>query len=164
MNQFILEYAKQIKKKIGKQSKVLEVGSLDINGSIRSVFKDAKTYIGIDPIAGAGVDKVMWSYDIPKVFKEGEFDCVICCETLEHDPNFWVTVNNIRWVLKKGGWLIISTPSLGTSLHRYPQDFFRFLPDAFLLFFNGFNKVEMVEAFDKIKSKEAVNIMAYGQK
>ena len=36
---------------------VLEIGSLDINGSIRGLF-DAKTYIGVDLDNGPSVDVV----------------------------------------------------------------------------------------------------------
>lgn len=148
MNSLVMQYVQSVKDRIGKQSRVLEIGSLDVNGSVRPIFSDANEYIGIDPIKGRGVDIVASSYQIPKLFKKESFDCVICCETLEHDPFFWITIRNMRWVLKKGGWLIVSAPSLRQKVHQYPKDYYRFLPDAFdLVIFKGFEECEGVVGF-----------------
>lgn len=142
MNHLILEYIENLKQRIGRQSRVLDIGSLDVNGSPRKFFKDADEYIGIDLEKGKSVDIVASSYDIPKLFKKNSFDCVICCETIEHDSFFWVTIRNMRWVLKPGGWMILSAPSLRQYIHRYPIDCYRFLPDAFeTFFFKGFEEL-----------------------
>ena len=42
----------------GVEYKVLEIGSLDINGSVRPLFEDAEYYLGIDMQEGPGVDLV----------------------------------------------------------------------------------------------------------
>ena len=110
--------------------KILEIGSLDINGGVRDLFKDTE-YIGIDMQEGKGVDIVMNAHDIKKRFKRGEFDCVICLETLEHDNLFWITLENIKYVLKFGGFLVVSTPTFGFPLHRYPKDYYRFGEDFY---------------------------------
>ena len=143
MNSFVLDYVKYIKECIGRQSHVLEVGSLDVNGSVRQFFTDADEYIGLDLVSGKSVDVVADAHDIKKIFKEESFDCVICCETIEHDPKFWITIDNMRWVLKSGGWLIISAPSLQQWIHNYPHDYWRFLPDAFyLIFLEGYDNID----------------------
>jgi len=163
-----------IKKKIGKQSKVLEIGAHDFNGSVRQYFKDADKYVGIDPIPGKGVDLTILSYDIPKHFKNETFDCVICLEELEHDPYFWATLEVMKDVLKPGGWLIISTPCLFQDIHRIPYDYYRFMPDTFLhVFFNGYSNGDVVVCFAKgyepkkgkqIDYRKVATIMGYGQK
>lgn len=65
--------------------KVLEVGSLNINGSIRDEFENC-FYIGIDLDHGPGVDLVAAGQDVG--FADGFFDTVISCECFEHNP-FW---------------------------------------------------------------------------
>jgi len=170
MNNFINEFVGKQKKKIGKQSKVLEIGSLNMNGSIRHWFKDADEYIGIDYQEGKGVDKVMWSYDIPKVWKKEYFDCVIACESFEHDPNFWKTLEIMKWVLKKGGWMIITAPGRMMKLHEYPYDFYRFMPQAFSgVFYAGFDDFIMHYGYAndnplKLLDEEPSSICCIGRK
>jgi len=55
---------------------VLEVGSLNINGTVRDFF-DAEEYIGIDIGEGPGVDVVSGGH---KYKSKKKFDCVISCE------------------------------------------------------------------------------------
>lgn len=74
---------------------VVEIGSLDINGSIRPLFGDAD-YIGLDPQDGPGVD---WVGDAAEYEPPSPVDCVVCCEVLEHAANW-------RELVRKGvGWL-----------------------------------------------------------
>lgn len=84
---------------------VLEIGSFDVNGSPRQLFRHAN-YWGIDLAAGKGVD----SLATPQFYAAhiSTFDVVICAEVLEHDPNPFETFNNIRLVLKKGGIALIT--------------------------------------------------------
>ncbi len=170
MTDLILSYVKEIKNRIGIQKKILEVGSLDMNGSVRQFFLDADEYIGIDQDGGKSVDVVMNAHDIDKNFNPESFDCVICCETFEHDPAFWISLEAMRWVLKPGGWMIISMPSLGQKLHRYPMDYWRCMPDAFNVFFAGFEEVITVSGYPvDEKTKERVceddtTLIGYGRK
>jgi len=63
--------------------KVLDVGSLDINGSTREFFSNSD-YTGIDIGSGKNVDIVVegQNYDAP----DESFDVVISCECFEHNP------------------------------------------------------------------------------
>ena len=117
-------------KKERKFNRVLEVGSREVNGKIRDLFEETE-YIGIDMIAGDGVDKVINGHDLESHFTEGEFDLVLCLETLEHDEEFWETVKGMKWVLKKGGWLIITMPGTHHSTHDWPGDYWRPMRDGF---------------------------------
>ena len=113
--------------------KLLDVGSLDtneVNNNLRGDLVEFD-YIGIDMRPGKNVDIVMNAHDIRKNFEEELFDVVICMDTLEHDDKFWVTLENMKWVLKKGGWLVVGAPSLGHGIHRHPKDYWRFTEDSF---------------------------------
>lgn len=67
-------------------SSVLEIGSLNINGTVRDFFK-AENYLGVDVAEGAGVDLVIQGQDIDAA--DDWFDCVVSAECFEHNP-YWV--------------------------------------------------------------------------
>jgi len=69
---------------VGKN--VLEIGSLDINGSVRQFFTGCD-YTGVDLGDGPGVDIVCKGHEVP--FADRSFDTVISCECLEHD-RYWI--------------------------------------------------------------------------
>lgn len=149
MTSGVTEFLKQIKEKIGKQERVLEIGSRG-DVFIRDLFGDAGEFVGIDMVQGMfpegrDVDVVMNSHDIKKQFREASFDCVICCETLEHDDKFWVTVENMKWALRPWGWMIITVPSIWCLEHKHPKDYWRFMRDSMDIFFEGFDDVRIEE-------------------
>lgn len=159
----IQRWVKKAKKDFIKSpGKVLEIGSLDINGSVREYFTDAKEYTGIDMEAGFGVDKVLNAHDILKVWKPNTFDIILCLETLEHDNAFWETIEIIKKALKKTGFLIVSTPTFGFPLHRYPKDYFRFGEDAYReVIFKGLKILRLDEVRDELNNP---GICCIGQK
>lgn len=67
--------------KLNSPYKVLEIGSLDINGSIRSIFNDAEFYLGIDMQEGPGVDLVT---NAATFIADDLVDVIVCCEVFEH--------------------------------------------------------------------------------
>ena len=151
MTNQIYSWVKKAKKDFIKNpGRILEIGSKNINGSVRDVFFDTKEYIGIDSEPGFDVDLVLDAHDILKRFKPSSFDVVLCLEMLEHDNAFWITIDIMKQVLKKGGFLIISTPTFSFPLHRHPKDFFRFGEDAFQeIFFAGFEILRLNEVRDE---------------
>lgn len=84
---------------------VVEVGALDINGTVRPLFGPGCAYTGVDMVAGRGVDVVAdaatWRPDSPP-------GCVVCCECLEHHPAPAVLVDAMMGMLEPGGRLIIT--------------------------------------------------------
>lgn len=150
----IQEWIKKAKKDFIKSpGKVLEIGSMDINGGVREFFADAEEYIGIDMQKGKGVDIVLKAHKILNVWPEETFDTVICLEMLEHDNAFWLTLENMHKVLKKNGNLIISTPTYGFPTHRYPKDYFRFGEDTFRdIFFKDYKILRLSEVKDRENS------------
>lgn len=130
--QSILEFARRTKAELNiPTGRVLEVGSLNINGSPREVFTDAEKYWGVDLVDGPGVDQRVNGERLAGVWGEFLFDTVICMETLEHTIRPWLIAEQMKQVLKPGGHLWISTPTYGFPLHRYPLDCYRFGEDAY---------------------------------
>lgn len=111
--------------------RVLEIGSLNVNGQVRDLFPDASMYIGVDTVAGPGVDAILDGHEVLSHFGVAAFDLVLCLEVIEHDPAFWLTLHGIREVLKPGGIVCLSAPGNGFPEHQHPKDYWRFLPDAF---------------------------------
>jgi SAM-dependent methyltransferase len=146
----IQNWVKQAKKKfITNPGKVLEIGSKDIIGNVREYFPDAKEYIGTDMERGFNVDLIIDAHDLLKKFKPGSVDTLLCFEMLEHDREFWTTVEIMHKLVKKGGYLVISTPTFGFPLHRHPRDYFRYGEDAFReIFFKGFKVLDLTEVKD----------------
>jgi hypothetical protein len=96
------------------KAKVLEVGSLDINGSIRSIFEDCD-YTGIDVGEGAGVDLVCEGQDY-----KGEtlsFDTTVSCECFEHNPYWRETFENMIRMTKSSGLVIMTCATTGRMEH-----------------------------------------------
>jgi SAM-dependent methyltransferase len=108
---------------------VLEVGSMNINGTVRLLFPDVKSYTGIDCREGPCVDVVMNAHNLK--FPNASFDLVISTETLEHDDEFWVSIKEMGRVLKKDGILIITARGNGFMPHDFPYDYWRFMPSSF---------------------------------
>lgn len=112
---------------IGKD--ILEVGSMDLNGSVRSLFPENSKYVGIDLEEGKGVDLVMNSHSLE--FFDESFDVVLCLEVLEHDDSFWETMAEMGRVLRHKGYLFITARGNGFPLHEHPGDHYRFMPSSF---------------------------------
>lgn len=104
----------------------LEVGSLDVNGSVRDLFDGP--YVGVDARPGPGVDAVMDGHGLS--FTAESFDVVVSTEMLEHDQAFWLSLAEMGRVLRPGGHLLLTTRGNGFGRHEYPADYWRFMPDA----------------------------------
>lgn len=111
-----------------KMESILEIGSFDVNGSLRD-FQPAKSnWMGVDLEPGKGVDVVIErTARLP--FEDKSFDLVIATSIFEHDPMFWLTFNEMLRVTKEGGFIFVNAPSNGI-VHRHPLDVYRFYPDA----------------------------------
>ena len=108
--------------------RTLELGSLDVNGSVRPLFSGE--YVGIDHQHGPGVDNVMDANAL--AFEDASFDVVVSTSMLEHDPAFWRTLPEVARVLRPGGHFILTTVTTGFPVHNEP-DYWRFLPNTWNL-------------------------------
>lgn len=114
---------------------VLDVGSLDVNGTYRPLIQGRDwQYTGLDVVAGPNVDVVA---DAPFCypFEDGMFDVVISGSTMEHVTAVWRWLPELVRVVKPGGWLVIIT-HWQFKEHRYPVDCWRILPDGMTYLFD----------------------------
>jgi SAM-dependent methyltransferase len=97
-----------------ENTKVLEVGSLDINGSMRSFFSNCD-YLGIDVGEGNGVDLVVQGqeYDAP----DNIFDVCSSGECFEHNPYWAETFANMVRMCKSGGLVFFTCATTGRPEH-----------------------------------------------
>ena len=96
-----------------KEVRVLDIGSLDVNGNNRVYFQDSE-YIGLDIGKGANVDVVSIAHEYKP---EEPFDVVISTEALEHDFFFEKTLKAAVEFLKPGGVLILTAATTGREEH-----------------------------------------------
>ena len=124
---------------------VLEIGSLDVNGSLRELAPRNLHWTGVDLESGKGVDVVVEAHQ-PLPFADDYFDIVVATSIFEHDTAFWKTLSEMSRVLSSSGYIYISAPSNG-PIHRFPLDVFRFYPDAGLAFTRIVQESGKPEAF-----------------
>ena len=131
---------------------VLEVGSRDLNGSVRHWF--AGEYVGVDVYPGEGVDVV-----VPEVNSLARLDLVmervevvVCSETLEHARRFWDLCMEMVAVLGRDGWLLLTTRANGFPDHAVPHDqhgaggdWWRFMSGALTMLFTDLGLVDVEE-------------------
>jgi SAM-dependent methyltransferase len=96
-------------------AKVLEIGSYDVNGSVRSLFSSAAEYVGVDLQEGPGVDLISFGHEIDH--PDGSYDITLSGECFEHDPYWRKTFQNIVRMTRPGGLVAFSCASLGRPEH-----------------------------------------------
>ncbi|MBR8208218.1 methyltransferase domain-containing protein [Burkholderia cenocepacia] len=108
--------------------KLVEIGSQDVNGSLRTVAPSNVDYIGVDFVEGRGVDVLLEDpYVLP--FDTSSVDLVVSSSCFEHSEMFWLVFGEVMRVLRPSGLFFLNVPSNG-PFHRYPVDCWRFYPDA----------------------------------
>ena len=126
---------------------ILEVGALDVNGSVRPLLTrfDPKHYLGVDMQEGTGVDDVCSAEDLVVRFGENAFDVVVSTEMLEHVFDWRCVLHNLKRVLKPNGLLLITTRSIGFKYHAYPYDFWRYQLDDMRVLFADYDIIELID-------------------
>jgi len=121
-----IEYFKKIKDlypNFFNNGKVLEVGSLNINGTVRDLF-NVEEYVGIDLEEGSCVDIVSAGQDFD--YPDNYFDFSISSECFEHNPYWKETFLNMCRMTKSEGLVSFSCAGLGRAEHgtsrTNPQD------------------------------------------
>lgn len=117
-----------------KGVRVLDVGSLDINGNNRYLFMDCE-YTGIDLGEGPNVDVVCGAHE----FAGGPYDTIISTEMLEHDAHYRQSLLNMVQMLKPGGLMVLTCATTGREPHGtteqtpadspFTQDYYRNLTE-----------------------------------
>lgn len=111
--------------------RVLEVGSRNVDGSLREHVTSLgpSAYVGVDLVAGPGVDVVGDANRLVEAFGPSSFDLVLSTEMLEHVPDWRNVVRQMKAVLRPGGRLLLTTRAPGFRVHGYPYDYWRFTPE-----------------------------------
>lgn len=129
---------------IGK--KVLDVGSININGSYRELVESlGATYTGLDVQSGPNVDIIAddpYRYPFPRE----SFDAVLCGNALHNMEAFWLVIPEMVRVLKPGGLIAVvavtwNRPKAG----KWPIDAWRFMEDGLRVLFDLTGKLKDYE-------------------
>lgn len=97
---------------VGK--KVLDIGSLDINGCNRPLFKEC-SYIGLDIGPGPNVDIVCLAHLFSA--PDESFDVVVSSNAFEHDMHLSMTIKKAVAILKPGGLFFFVCKTTGGGEH-----------------------------------------------
>lgn len=97
-----------------KDKRVLDVGSLDVNGNNKYLFTNCE-YVGLDVVPGKNVDVVCVAHE----YESDPFDVTLSTNALEHDMYYKLTLQNMFKLLKPGGLMFFSVayswPEHGTK-------------------------------------------------
>lgn len=116
--------------------RVLEIGSLNVNGSLGDIVKKQpiKEYIGVDLLNGPGVDIVCDLLRLDSVLESESFDLVITANTFEHIHYWQLALSKLKKMCKAGGTIVFIAPSTWPK-HDYPGDYWRYtLKDLYHIF------------------------------
>lgn len=98
-----------------RSKKILEIGSYDVNGVVRSLFGECKSYVGVDLTDGPGVDIIASGHEVG--YDDESFDLTISCECFEHNPYWLETFENMVRMTKPGGLTVFTCASRGRLEH-----------------------------------------------
>ena len=119
--------AKNITREEIEGKRLIEVGSYDVNGSLRHLVQllNPAEYVGLDIEAGPGVDVICEAEKMVEKFGPNSFDVVISSNALEHMRYWREAVSNIKNICKPQGLIFIIVPAQ-IPFHGYPHDYWRY--------------------------------------
>lgn len=94
---------------------VIEIGSRNINGSVRKLFSNAH-WIGLDLYPGPDVD---WAGNALDYIPDYTVDLVVCCEVLEHTDQWKELVAKSASWLRPMGKLLVTCAGPGRKPHSH---------------------------------------------
>jgi SAM-dependent methyltransferase len=96
-------------------ARAIEIGSCDVNGTLRSAFASAEAYVGVDLEPGPGVDLVAFGHEVDE--SDGAFDMAVSGSCFEHDPHWRETFTNMVRLTRPGGVVAFTCASTGFPEH-----------------------------------------------
>jgi SAM-dependent methyltransferase len=132
MRESIKQFVKICSETLPIWEPIYEFGALQVEGQeefadLRPIFP-GKEYIGADLRNGPGVDVILDLHDIN--LPAESVGTVLILDTLEHVEYPRRAIEDAYRTLKGDGILIISSV-MNFGIHDYPQDYWRFTPEAF---------------------------------
>jgi len=158
-NQACIKFGRTyLKEQDVKGKSVIEVGSLNINGSLRPIVEalHPSSYVGVDIQMGPGVDRVCDVLDLLDHFGYEKFGLLISTELLEHVQDWQNAISNFKNVLKPEGVLLVTTRSKGFKYHEFPFDFWRYERTDMEAIFSDF----IIEVIEKDPLRPGIFIKA----
>jgi len=144
--------------------RVLEVSSKFVDGSVRPLierFCNPREYVGVDIEPGKYVNVVLPAEKLVDYFGPEPFDIVISMEVPEHVFNWRLVVNNMKIVLKRGGYIHVTTRSKGFPYHTYPYNFWRYEAGDMIRIFKDFEIIRLEASWEApgvfLKAKKPIN-------
>jgi predicted SAM-dependent methyltransferase len=116
------------------------------------------SYSSLDIVPSPIVDIICNAEEMP--IEDGSYDLVLCTQVLEHCNSPERIINECHRVLRKGGTLIVTVPSI-YPVHGYPADNWRFMPDGLRYLLRAFSQVEVLGELDFAESLASV-VCHYG--
>jgi len=110
------------------KSLIVDIGSMNVNGTYRPLVEPFFKYLGVDLEPGSNVDKVMVS-EFNTGLPDSYASAVISGQCLEHCKNPFLLVQEIFRIVKKNSFVLLTAPWL-FQIHRFPLDCWRILPDG----------------------------------
>ena len=148
---------------------VLEIGSLNINGTVRDFF-DSTRYIGADVAEGRDVDVVCNGENLD--YPDNSFDVAVSAECFEHNPEWVATFRNM-WRMSKR-YVMMTCASEGRAEHGTTRsdpgsspltlgwDYYRNLTEQD--FRAEFNLDEMFDSYYFDYNADSCDLYFYGEK
>ena len=96
-------------------ARILEIGSYDVNGSVRGVLGTVGEYVGVDLTEGPGVDVVGFGHELDH--PDASYDMAVSGECFEHDPHWRETFSNMVRLTRPGGMVVFTCASHGRPEH-----------------------------------------------
>src|SRR5688500_9184220 len=107
-NQWCLDFSTRALRHLGASTRMLEVGSLDVTGTVRAALGPAvASYFGVVIRPGKGVDEVLDVARLRERFGPEAFDLVTSTEMLEHCHDWQDALYQMLSVLRPGGLLLL---------------------------------------------------------
>lgn len=132
MRQIIKDFVSIAAASFSIKGPIYEFGSLLVSGqedlaNLRPLFRGYE-YVGADIREGLGVDKIL---DLHKINLPSEsVGTILCLDTLEHVEYPHRALEEMHRVLSPNGIAVISSV-MCFPIHDYPNDYWRFTPEAF---------------------------------
>lgn len=96
-------------------ARILEIGSYDVNGSIRDTFSTSGAHVGVDLVEGPGVDIVAFGHEVDH--PDHSYDLTLSGECFEHDVHWRDTFTNMVRLTRPGGMVAFTCASRGRPEH-----------------------------------------------
>jgi predicted nucleic acid-binding Zn-ribbon protein len=113
--QFFEELSRRFSSQFESASKILEIGSQDINGTVRDFFPNGSEYLGIDIGPGKCVDLIIPGELIQ--LPDNWADITISTECFEHAQNWQQVLENMIRITRPTGLVILTFAGFERTAH-----------------------------------------------